>query len=903
MMLNPTATVVYGTSSDIPEFICPGIDTLQLIEEDSLSSLEDNDFVRLAKGFELNISTSNSGTWETIGDYNVWRYKVTSYYAYSMNVLLEDINIPENASIFIYDDDMSYVVGPIQYSVNQYGVYHSEFIPGSSIIVEVVVYGEIDPTVPYLTITGVSHDYNDFVGYTMGKDNTRFSKRIRNCADKDVNCSLGTGWQTHKRSVALMVMKSKTLFVIPNDLYAGTGALINNTNFDGKSLFLTARHCVSSNARAKELIFYFNHESNGCGENKEHPYNFSVSGATVLSTNAHTDFTLLELHGKVPSSYYPYLAGWDKNGTNLQNGVGIHHPKGNFKKIAIDNDEIYPNPITRTITTSSYSYTFDPNTMWDVYFDEGSVLNGSSGSPLFNENKKIVGQLFGTDQNKQCTSRRLYGRLSVSWNYGSTKPERLKEWLDPLDQNPNEISGYIPAGWRNDWLTGWNQPSAHKTHPQVKSIAVGEGGQVFYRGTDNKMQVYYYDGTNWVHDWVRGWSIPSHELIAGDVVVGEGNQLFYRGTDGKIHTYYWTTSGWQHDWLTGWNSPSHENVSAVPGSIAVGNGNQVFYRGTDNKMHTYYWTTSGWQHAWIVNAAPSWQNVAGDIVVGKRGGQNQVYYRGTDGKMQVYWFNFSTSQWNHGWITSGSSPSYENVSSVAGSIAVGSDNKIYYRGTDNLVHLHYWEAGSWHHGWMINGAGSDQKISGNITVNNGDQVFYRGFDGKMHVYWYNNTANEWVHDWIENSWQAPTLNNIAGSIDAGNGGSIFYRANNDGLVRVYFWGNSAMLRPSKNEYYGMEDVTTKPKIPMYNSTLEMTAYPNPVETILNVNISTNQDDKYLFTLTDVSGRVVLSEVKQLSKGFNKIDIQLSNTVNSGLYILSAQNQRTLESVQTKISKL
>lgn len=419
------------------------------------------------------------------------------------------------------------------------------------------------------------------------------------------------------------------------------------------------------------------------------------------------------------------------------------------------------------------------------------------------------------------------------------------------------------------------------------------------------MQVYYFNtSTNqWVHDWVRGWSVPSHELIAGDVVVGEGNQIFYRGVDGKIHTYYWSAGSWHHDWLTGWNSPSYENVSAVPGSIAVGNGNQIFYRGTDNKVHTYYWDASGWHHGWIVNSAPSWQNVAGDIVVGKDGGQNQVYYRGTDGKMQLYWYDNSTSQWYHNWITNSTSPSYENVSNVAGSITVGSDNKIYYRGTDNFVHLHYWESGSWHHGWMINGAGSDQKISGNITVNNGDQVFYRGFDGKMHVYWYNNIANEWVHDWIENSWQAPTLNNIAGSIDAGNGGSIFYRANNDGLVRVYFWGSSAMLRPSKNEYYGMEDVTTKPKIPMYNSTLEMTAYPNPVETILNVNISTNQDDKYLFTLTDVSGRIVLSEVKELSKGFNKIDIQLSNKVNKGLYILSAQNQRTLESVQTKISKL
>src|SRR5690606_37376747 len=108
-------------------------------------------------------------------------------------------------------------------------------------------------------------------------------------------------------------------------------------------------------------------------------------------------------------------------------------------------------------------------------------------------------------------------------------------WLDPLGSNPNEILGYIPEGWRNGWLTSWNQPNTHKAHSQIKSITVGEGNQVYYRGTDNKMQMYYFNtSTNqWEHDWVRGTSIPSYELIDGDLVAGEGNQIFYRGTDGK----------------------------------------------------------------------------------------------------------------------------------------------------------------------------------------------------------------------------------------------------------------------------------------------------------------------------------------------------------------------------------
>lgn len=906
IMLNPTSTV-YQIGTDIPEYICPVFDIEKLIADDNSDDSLGVSPVRFAKGFDLSISTANSGRWETIDSIHVWRYKIISTDAYSMNVLLENINIPENGSIFIYNDDMSYVIGPLKYGVNQYGVYHSEFVPGSSITVELVIEGQLQLENPYFNITSVAHDYYDFFGYIYYRDGTEFAKRIDDCINKDINCPIGDGWQTQKRSVALMVVNIPRSFIGRKDVGYCTGSLINNTNFDSRSLYLTANHCLNNPYYSIEellnrTLFYFNHESNGCGNKKEHPYNFVVSGATLRSNNKHTDFALLELHSRIPSSYYPYFSGWDKSGADPQSGVGIHHPKGNLKKIAFENNSILPNTLSRNYGTAGI---FTPNTLWEVWYDAGGVINGSSGSPLFNENKKIVGQLLGGEDKTGCNKRSDYGRLSVSWNHGSTSSTRLKEWLDPNNSNPDEILGYTPEGWRNDWLTGWSQPSAHKTHSQVKSIAVGEGGQVYYRGTDNKMQVYYFNtSTNqWVHDWVRGYSIPSYEYIDGDVVVGEGNQLFYRGTDGKIHTYYWTTSGWQHDWLTGWNSPNHENVSAIPGSIAVGNGNQVFYRGTDNKMHVYYWDASGWHHGWIINSAPSWQNVAGDIVVGKNGGQNQVYYRGTDGKMQAYKFNFSSSQWEHGWVTGSGTSSTENVSNVPGSIAVDANNTIYYRGTDNLVHLHYLESGSWHHGWMINGAGSEQKISGDITVNNGSQVFYRGFDGKMHVYWYNSATSQWVHDWIENSWQAPTLNNISGSIDAGSGGSIFYRANNDGLVRVYFWGTSAMLRPSKNEYYGMEGVRTKPKIPMYNSTLEMTAYPNPVEDNLHINISSNQDDKYAFTLTDISGRIVLSEIRQLNKGFNKVEIQISNSVNSGLYILSAQNQRTSERVQTKVTKL
>jgi hypothetical protein len=891
LYLNPTQTV-YELATSIPTYNCPVFDVNGMRKEDSINMVNRVTPTRFAKKFELNITPRNAGIWEDVGDVKVWRYKITSNDAYSMMVMFKDLKLPEDASLFVYNEDMSYISGPFTAGYNANNVLATELIPGGSIIVEMVCDARYTRDA-YFNIASVSHDYWNVIGVISGNGKDKHSMSILNC-HKDINCPEGSQWQNHKRSVARIVIDGNALC---------TGASINNTNFDGKSYFLTANHCYLGNANdVNNSVFYFNYEKQGCGGSAENGV-YTISGASLKSYNGYSDFALLELNSRVPSSYYPYLSGWDKGPGNLLSGTIIHHPGGNVKKISIDNDNVSPN--TATVNFGP-SLTFVPNTAWEVSYQVGTTEGGSSGGPLFNDKGRIVGQLGGGQSG--CTITDWFGRFSMSWAQGGSNTSRLREWLDPRNTNATEILGYMPAGWRHDWLTGWNQPAAHKIHTQIKSIAVGEGNQVFYRGADNKMQLYYFNNSNntWVHDWVRGWNIPNHELIAGDVVVGEGNQVFYRGTDGKIHVYYWDqNNGWIHDWLTGWNSPSYENISAQAGSLSIGVGNQLFYRGTDDKMHVYYWTqNNGWQHGWIVNGAPNNQNVAGDIVVGTAYGHNQVFYRGTDGKMHVYYFNASTNLWVHDYLTGWNSPSHENVHATAGSITVGEDNQIFYRGTDNKMHVYYFDhtLGTWHHGWMINGAGNDQNVSGNLSVGEGNQLFYRGTDGKMHIYWFNTATNLWVHDWIENSWQAPSLHNVSGSIDVGEGNQVFYRGN-DGLCRVYFFGQAAMMRPAENKNYGMDQVKASRTVPKYAALFEVSSYPNPVQDAFNLNVNSPADDQYTVSLTDVTGKVLLSENRLLKKGFNTINYQAAATMTSGVYIISIMNTNTKEMRNIKLSKL
>jgi hypothetical protein len=82
----------------------------------------------------------------------------------------------------------------------------------------------------------------------------------------------------------------------------------------------------------------------------------------------------------------------------------------------------------------------DGQSVWVVNdWDMGVTEGGSSGSPLFDNNGRIIGQLFGGESECIGTADNggydIYGRFSTSWNGGDTSATRLKDWLDPANSN------------------------------------------------------------------------------------------------------------------------------------------------------------------------------------------------------------------------------------------------------------------------------------------------------------------------------------------------------------------------------------------------------------------------------------------------------------------------------------
>ena len=156
------------------------------------------------------------------------------------------------------------------------------------------------------------------------------------------------------------------------------------------------------------------------------PTNQSISGGTLLVNSNQSDVALIELSQTPPAAYNVQYAGWDHSGNTPTSAVGIHHPSGDLKKICFEDD----------------SPTICGRRSRVVHQRMGIGRHGRRllGSPLFDQNHRVIGQLYGgaaacagSVNNGQAD---WYGRFDVSWGLG------LDEYLDPAGTGSAVWDGY-----------------------------------------------------------------------------------------------------------------------------------------------------------------------------------------------------------------------------------------------------------------------------------------------------------------------------------------------------------------------------------------------------------------------------------------------------------------------------
>ncbi len=403
----------------------PELDLAAIQSEDEVNDQYKEFGYRFGIERTVSLSTENSGYWSVENEKNVWRLGVHAPNAKAVSFLFTEFNLPKSATVFIYDREQTHFIGGFNYRNQQAnGMLATSLVYGEKVIVEVSIPESADPTSLELEIGQIVHAYRGInskieeVKYGRGPFGNSGSCNI------NVNCPEGDDWQVEKKSVALIVSGGTAVC---------TGALVNNTANDGHPYFLTANHCLGG---VGNWVFYFNHESTTCGGSNG-PQNQSVSGAETKASNPDSDFGLLEINNgnAIPGSFNAEWAGWDNSDSEnaVTAATGIHHPSGDVKKISHDEDGPYHDNQSGAA-------------VWYIdQWEDGTTESGSSGSPLFNQDHRIIGQLYGGAASCQNQSGAdWYGRFGVSWD-GNNSSTRLRDWLDPNNTGITTLDGY-PTG-------------------------------------------------------------------------------------------------------------------------------------------------------------------------------------------------------------------------------------------------------------------------------------------------------------------------------------------------------------------------------------------------------------------------------------------------------------------------
>lgn len=383
---------------------------------------------RFGKELAVSVDVMSEAVVRTLPNGNVVRQlTIKSTGAYSINVIFDQFELSKNATLYLFDGERTEYIGAhTSLNNNANRMLGTDIIHSDQLVIELTE-PQDEAGTSVLHLGTVVHGYLDL--------ETEMQKAIGSSGscNYDVNCAIGAGWEQQRNSVAMMV----------NGGGFCTGSLINNTTGNIIPYFLSANHCGTNPG---SWVFRFRWERTAANAicatanngNNSGPTTMNVNGGTLRANYAPSDFTLTELNSIPDPAWGVYYNGWNATNTPATSAVGIHHPSGDIKKISFEN---------QALISTAFSGT-PANSHWGVTgWDNGVTEGGSSGSPLFDQNHRVVGQLHGGAS--ACGGSDLsdeYGKIYTSWLGGGTNPTQLKFWLDPGNTGLTEIDGVDPAG-------------------------------------------------------------------------------------------------------------------------------------------------------------------------------------------------------------------------------------------------------------------------------------------------------------------------------------------------------------------------------------------------------------------------------------------------------------------------
>jgi len=537
---------------------------------------------RFGYAYETEINNLNDGKWTREGDFSIWTLTIKSKGALSINLIFDEFSLSEGSEFNIYNDTKTVKFGPVSLKNNKASrKLSTDIIKGSSItlVLKEPYISENEKSI--ISIGYVIH------GYTAACD---FGDATLNC-HINASCSQADDLEDEKYAVARILVWCNTRCC--------TGSMINNACNcpDYTPYFLTAFHCIDYNEDRilneiypteqddpETWAFSFKYISPNCTPSSEPSSWKSYTGAEFKAYNSETDFLLVEMEDQPIGSTGITYSGWSRDDEfdfQDEGTSSLHHPGGDVLKYSSDDEEPVVNEDSKTFCYAQNScWDMDPGTLWEVEFDNGSIEGGSSGSPLYDPNGRIIGQCVGTALPAHCPpTPGFYGRLSESWAMSQNNDEQLAHWLDPDNTGAMStstvgipyISGpefvcYSP----NTAFTLHNRPAGTTVNwTYNSSLLYLVSGQ----GTNNltvRAKTQYVRGEGWVQATISKGACDPLSFGLDDFWVGRFQNTWVSGIPGvcpnTTYTYTATVpfgnpSSYSYSWTypSNWSKISQEH--------------------------------------------------------------------------------------------------------------------------------------------------------------------------------------------------------------------------------------------------------------------------------------------------------------------------------------------------------
>ena len=432
--------------------------------------------------------------------------------------------------------------------------YWSPDLGGAEITLEIEVPAGTDPALVQLAIPRLTHMF-------VQADALSATGTLGNAAACTLDVSCTHAYDNESKSVARMT------FVKGGDGYACTGTLLNDKASSGTPYFLSAYHCISTQAEASSLTTDWFFHSSQCGNGVLSDGARTVyGGATLLLANADTDTSFMSLAGTPPPG--AVYAAWMATPPPIGNDAfGLHHPLADLQKYSTGKVTDYFSCIEHATDGSCTFASAAPSTarFIEVMLGQGPVQPGSSGSALFatsNGTSVVVGQLFGGAAS--CTNAiAVYGRFDVAYNAG------LSQWLNAPAHPRIPIYRFFNTDTSTHFYTGsaTERDSVRTTMPKYNYEGIafyaypdgGTGATALERFYNSKTDAHFYTISADEAQSVKANSPAFNYEGKGwyaNVGASTGATAMYRFFNTRTGTHFYTTSAAERDSVLQ-NSPAY----------------------------------------------------------------------------------------------------------------------------------------------------------------------------------------------------------------------------------------------------------------------------------------------------------------------------------------------------------